>query len=183
METTLIKTKTRNLVKEFSDATLTHNFEKLGELLSDDGEFQIPDKDGKSKDVIKSEFLEWYKTRMLSTPITKVEHDQCINCQFGKPVVLFNEGSFPRTMDHQFQLMKTGLVISIREEKIIEIGFCYTFLKNENRYGSDCMKDLMKAEGIPYEEARFRVTGIKRVVSPESKYFDAEGNLIQIPVK
>lgn len=141
METTLTKTKTRNLAKEFANATLFKDMEKLKNLLANDGIFEVPDKYGEAIEVKKDTFLMWYHAKLLLIPITNISYDQCIFCNIGNPVVLFNQGTFPLETMRLIERSKAGLSLEIKEDKIIKIIFCKGFLKTENPSNLECPRE------------------------------------------
>ncbi len=140
MEATLIKTK--NIVIEFAKATKRKDVEFIESLLSDEGEFHMQDKDLKRIEVGKKEFMDWYRIRVENAQITHISYDQCIFCSIGKPVVLFNDGNFPRIIENRFERSKTGLMLNVIDGKISQIAFCTLFANTENKYVYECLKSV-----------------------------------------
>ena len=88
--------------------------------------------------------------------LLKIDYDNCIHCSIGNPVVLFNNGLFPRDIKDVSERSKTGLMLRIEHNKIIEIKFCYAFAVTENKYVFDCKMAKIKeyeAKGFSYKEA------------------------------
>ena len=112
----ILEEKVRDTVADFIFAVESKNMITLANLLSEGGEFDIPDQNGEVKEVGK---------------------DQCLRCQIGNPVVFFNDGEFPKK-NLPFERPRMGLMLEINNGKIALIQFCYTFLhsKNERRCNS-----------------------------------------------
>lgn len=156
MTETAIQLGNIELVKLFISASVEADILSIGELLDDNGEFQMEDSKFKIVDGSKTEFLRWYNTKLEATKINQVTNDQCINCCFGKQVVLFNNGTFPRVPQEFTDTTKAGLMIESNEGKITKIMVCYNFLKTENKCVSQCigreLVNLME-QGFSEEEA------------------------------
>ncbi len=158
-------TKTADIVNEFAVATQNKDIKSLENLLDQDGEFEIENEIDFSVRLIvaKQIFLEWYETKLESTEITEIDHDQCIHCSIGNPVVLFNLGKFPREEKDSSTRSKTGLMLNIKDTKITEIKFCFVFLKTENKCGFEVDGERIKAlmaQGLSIDEAIYKVTGL-----------------------
>ena len=124
----------KSIIKEFSDYTLNNEIENIRQLLDISGEFEIQDEKKDSIVVKKDVFIDWYQKKLEATTVTSVEFDQCIGCSFGKSILIFNNGKFPREIKHNSERSKTGLMLNTIEGKINEIKFCFAFLKTENKY-------------------------------------------------
>lgn len=152
------------IAKSFATSTKLKDFDVLNNLLFEGGEFEIqPETTYGTEIVNKSSFLNWYAIKLETTSISDIDYDQCMSCEIGKPVILFNKGKFPRTPKESHNRSKTGLMLKIQDDKIIEIKFCYVFLKTENKYVFECQGDEIKKlikKGVPPEEAIARVTGL-----------------------
>ncbi|MBC7382892.1 MAG: hypothetical protein H7296_07830 [Bacteroidia bacterium] len=162
MDTTIIKTA--DIAIEFAQATKFNDIELLESLLHDNGEFQIQDRKNEVIDSNKNEFIKWYKNKLDNTPITDIVYDQCIHCHIGNRVVIFNDGQFPRTIKDSAERSKTGLMIVVKDGKIITLKFCFVFLKTENKYQYECeleMIEVLKKQGLSFSEAFLKVTGIE----------------------
>jgi len=133
MNTITIKSP-KSIIKEFSDYTLNSEIENIRQLLDIDGEFEIQDEKKDSIEVKRDAFIDWFSKKLKTTKITSVEYDQCIGCSFGKSIVIFNQGKFPREIKHNSERSKTGLMINTSDNKINGIKFCFGFLKTENKY-------------------------------------------------
>lgn len=154
METTLIKIE--DIVIKFAEATKRKDLDNLKNLLSDDGEFQIQNSKFESVNVGKEEFLTWFKVKLEETEIEEIKYDQCINCSFGKPVIILNGGEFPRRIKDVTEPSKTGYMVETRDGKISILKFCFVFLKTENKCQLECntekIKTLLK-QGLSFNEA------------------------------
>ncbi len=170
METTLIKKQ--DITLQFALASKNKDIELLMALLSEDGSFHIQNSSRETIEVRKEEFLRWYKEKLEATTIESIEYDQCLFCLLGSPVVLFNNGKFPRLVKDCGERTKTGLALNIKDNKIAELGFCYSLLKTENKPIFEAtFKKIAKyiEAGVPKKEA------IAKGRTEESKEF----NLVQ----
>ena len=131
---TKTKNKPKSIIKEFSNYTLNSEIENIRQLLDINGEFEIQDEKKDSIEVKRDVFIEWYQKKLETIKVTTVEFDQCIGCSFGKSILIFNQGKFPRDIKHNSERSKTGLMLNTSEGKINEIKFCLAFLKTENKY-------------------------------------------------
>jgi hypothetical protein len=165
METTLIKPAeiTKDIVNEFVLASQNKDLKSFRELLSKTGEFEIQTNDLKTKTVGKQKFIKWYESKLDSEPIVSIEYDQCIFCIIGNPVILFNHGKFPRVNIEYAERAKSGLMLNIKDDKIINIKFCFSLMKTENRPLFECCGDKIKEfmnQGLPQKEAIKKATQI-----------------------
>ncbi len=156
MNQTTLLLDTLELIKLFVSASLTDDMKALNHLLAEDGVFEIEDKNLELVDASKKEFLLWYNYKLQETKINEVAYDQCIGCSFGKHVVIFNNGTFPREPQEFTDKTKAGFMLDTFDGKISKSMFCFTFLKTENRTVCECVGDeylkYMKA-GFSEEEA------------------------------
>ena len=94
---------------------------------------------------------------VLSRPrISKIEHDQCLHCKIGNPVILFNDGKFPPVKKEMANISINGLMLDIQDGLIREIKFCYTLLCRTNKYQYECISplvDKLTDTGIPLMKA------------------------------
>ena len=161
METTLIKTE--DIATEFARGTKQKDIELLKTLLNKDGTFQIQNEELDTIEVDKREFIKWYKDKLDSTTVTTIDYDQCILCATGNSVVLFNSGKFPRAIIDDSERSKTGLMLNIKNGKINDIRFCFSFLKTENRNVFECRGEKIKEyikQGLSTSEAIKKARGI-----------------------
>ena len=147
---------TVDLIKHFVSASLNADITAIEYLLAEDGVFEIEDKDLKIIEGTKTEFLAWYKLKLTSSKIAETNYDQCIGCGFGKQIVLFNNGTFPKKPSDFTERTKAGLMIEGENGKISRIIFCFTFLKTVNKYVCECygeevLKNIKK--GMSEDEA------------------------------
>lgn len=80
----------------------------------------------------------------------------------GNSVVIFNDGKFPRTIKDSSERSKTGIMIDVKDYKIITLKFCFLFLKTENKYKYECTLDeinKLEKQGLSFEEAWKQVKG------------------------
>jgi hypothetical protein len=94
--------------------------------------------------------------KLNQTAINEIFYDKCNKCLVGNPVILFNGGSFPKTIKDSSERSNTRLMLEIKEDKITNIKFCFVFAETENKYIFECiaakMKELMK-QGMSFEQA------------------------------
>ena len=138
----MIETKvtTEELVKQFSSCIIEPDFIKLSSLLADEGKFDVQNSELETIEVCKDEFVEWIWVQRSFSEVTTIDYDQCMHCQIGAPVVLFNDGLFPRKVKDSSERSKTGLMLDIKEGLIHSIKFCYVFVKTENK----CMFEIIR---------------------------------------
>lgn len=128
----------KEIVKIFAKATLNNDIETIAELLSNSGEFQTQDIASEDVTSTKEGFLEWYKLKLLSNKVESVSYDNCLHCSLGNPVVLFNNGLFPRNIKDSSERSKAGLMLKVENELISEIKFCHVFAVTDNDYVYEC---------------------------------------------
>lgn len=134
-------------IKLFVLGSKNINVSIIEKLLDDNGVFEIEDSFQEIVDVNKKRFLSWYRKKLLKTKIYEVNFDQCIGCSFGKSVVLFNNGTFPKIPKKFTDNTKTGIMFEVSEGKICRIRLCIKFLKTENKtvfqsVGSEVAKNI-----------------------------------------
>ena len=147
---------TSDLIKHFVSSSLSADILAIEDLLSDDGVFEFEDKDSKIIEGTKTEFLAWYKFKLTNSKIIETNYDQCIGCSFGKQIVLFNNGTFPKKPNDFTERTKAGLMIDGKDGKISKIIFCFSFLKTDNKYVCECYgEEIVKNvnKGMSEEEA------------------------------
>lgn len=170
--------KSKDIAVKFANASKNRDLKSLTRLLRKDGEFHIEDSNLNTIEVKKEEFLKWYEAKLETVTIESIDYDQCLMCLIGKPVVLFNNGKFPRQAKDSSERTKTGLALNILGNKIFEIAFCYTFLKTENKYVFEVTGEKIKkyiegglsedeaiAKGVTDESLEFSL--IKRNSEPQ----------------
>ncbi len=156
------------LIKLFVSASLSADMKAMEYLLAEDGVFEIEDDNLELVDSSKKDFLKWYNNKLQETKINEVTYDQCIGCSFGKQVVIFNNGTFPREPQDFTNKTKAGLMLDTSDGKISKIQFCYTFLKTENKAVCECVGD----ELLMYMKAGFSEEDAIALydANPNSKY-------------
>jgi hypothetical protein len=140
----------------FAESIKHKDYRNLNLLLHDEGEFNIQDFELETTATNKNGFIEWIKTKLLKEDIYTVEYDQCLHCKIGNQVVLFNKGNFPRKCKDDSERSRTGLMLDIKEDKIIETRFCFVFLRHDNRYIFECRGEKIKEfqnSGFSLDEA------------------------------
>jgi len=147
---------TRDLIKQFVLSSFNADILTIEDLLAEDGVFELENKDLETIEGSKKEFMAWYKLKLTNTEITESKYDQCIGCSFGKQIVLFNNGTFPKKPNDFTERTKAGLMIEGSEGKISKIIFCFVFLKTDNKcvwecFGEEVVKNVKK--GMTEEEA------------------------------
>jgi hypothetical protein len=138
MEKLLIKTKDISI--EFANAVKLKEINLIENLLSDTGTFSIQDSELETQEANKSQFIKWFRQKLKRVVIYKVDFDLCLHCMIGNKVVLFNDGKFPRAIQHNYERSKTGLMLEMDADKISSISFCFVFAKTENLYQFECNK-------------------------------------------
>lgn len=138
MEKLLIKTKDISI--EFANAVKLKDLNLIENLLSDTGTFSIQDSELETQEANKSQFIKWFRQKLKRVVIYKVDFDLCLHCMIGNKVVLFNDGKFPRAIQHNYERSKTGLMLEMDADKISSISFCFVFAKTENLYQFECNK-------------------------------------------
>ncbi|MDC0339014.1 hypothetical protein OAN33_05710 [Flavobacteriales bacterium] len=124
--------KTKNPVKEFALAIQEKDFIKMEELLDETGEYQIQINPMEDEDVDKWKFLQWFTKKLTETIIFNIEFDSCLYCNIGSATLLINDGQFPKKRETMYDRKMTGLMCNTKNDKIVEIVFCNSFLKNDN---------------------------------------------------
>jgi len=151
MNQTILLLDTETLIKQFIDASKNANTKLFDEILDEYGSFEIEDEKFKIIDASKKDFLIWYTAKIKEITITDIIYDQCIGCCFGKNIVIFNHGTFPRLPQEFTDKTKAGLMLDSRNGKIHKIQFCFSFLKTENRAVCECVGN----EYLKYMKAGF----------------------------
>lgn len=140
---TLTQISTQDLIKEFSKATINGDILAIEKILDDDGIFEIQDVDLELRDKNKHQFLEWFGNQLSKNIVEESTFDQCIGCSFGKNIVLFNGGYFPKTQKEVSDREKIAFMIDSKEGKINKIQFCSVFLKIDNKYIFECIGKII----------------------------------------
>lgn len=162
------ETNTKETIKQFVQAVRDKDYAPLSLLLSPTGVFAAQDGELATIQVSKDTFIQWLNSRLKTAAITKIEYDTCIHCSMGSPVVLFNDGQFPRIIADDSEKSLTGLMFEVNNGLISGISFCYSFAHHENRCHFEIMSDRVKeltAQGMPLMQACNTVVekyGIKR---------------------
>lgn len=129
----------KKLVQELAEAIATGNIHLIHDLLDEDGGYIITDSKFELQETDKYGFLNWIKPLMEDRGLdfeNKLTYnfDQCMHCQIGNPVILFDEGRFPVATKESWEKEKLGLMIEFEGEKISGISICGSFLHRDNPY-------------------------------------------------
>lgn len=151
-----IDTQEKEIVRLFSQAVRDKELEVISSLLSPDGVFDTQDRELATVQADRDTYLAWFSSLLKKAVIHSVDYDTCIHCRMGNPVVLFNDGQFPRRIKDDSEKAMTGLMLEIDNGLITGISFCYSFAHRENcyqfeRYGP--LVDDLVSQGIPLREA------------------------------
>ena len=134
---------TKDLIKEFTKATINGDLDLIELLLDENGVFEITDSEMEIIETGKYEFLNYYKNALANVGVKESCYDQCIgcnvDCSFGSQVVLFNNGYFPKIQKDIYDREKIGFMIDGNKGKISKIGFCSLFHKTENKTIFECI--------------------------------------------
>jgi hypothetical protein len=154
----------KEIIKLFIKAIENKDIQSFQYLLDDSGVFEIQLPDLSDKDVSKNEFIAWFSNKLSTTEIESIKQDKCLFCKIGNPVVILNNGLFPRKCADISERTTIGLMLDIKGGKIIQIQFCTSFLHTDNKYQfeEDCevIKKLMN-EGLNLSEAYLKMKGQK----------------------
>jgi hypothetical protein len=121
-ETTTITVKIQVL---FAEAIANADESILQEILHDQGEFNIQDDKLDTQIVNKAEYIAWILKKRKQVSNIQYCFDTCLDCMMGNPVVIFNNGTFPRSPIQNFDTRLTGLMLRIKNAQIFDIVFCY----------------------------------------------------------
>lgn len=128
---TLEEIQVQEIRQQFVDFTLARDIEKLGALLHDQGKFMISS-DGPRPLRVKNSFLKFYKQKMAEEKEITVEYDQCMHCNFGCTVILFNDGIFPVKPTNHFSKWRSGINLEIKDGLIYKLTYCHVLLHHDN---------------------------------------------------
>lgn len=123
----------KEIETKFAKYIVDMDFAQLADLLDDNGEYNIQDNNLQTIDVNKDQFLAWITDKRKEVSALGYYFDQCLYCKIGNPVVMFNNGDFPREILDSSEQSKTGLMLNVRDNKINVVRFCYTLLNTENK--------------------------------------------------
>lgn len=132
-------TDQRDLVEKFALALAHYRVSDIEPLLAD-GEYNYYDIDGDEVEEGDKRGMIDYLKRVCepllftaANPAT-VSYDQCLFCQVGNPVVLFNGGTFPYNPVDFFEKSIQGLMLEFEDDLISGITFCGTLVKTSTNY-------------------------------------------------
>ena len=148
MKTILIATKVKGEIEAvFANAIQESNFELLQKLLADSGEYQIS-LNKETFYVKKIEFVFWMIEQRKKFDHLAYHFDNCTFCEIGQPVVIFNDGAFPKVHKSASEREKMGFMLQVENNKIIHIKICHSFLQTENK----CLVDVTLERVNAYEK-------------------------------
>lgn len=138
---TIIATNQRTLTVELAEALAEFNIDVVGNLLSENGEFQILDDKDETIISNKNGFVRWLKDcfdeyTTVNEDCKKLEYtiDQCLHCRVGNPVIIIGNGRFPVFTRNSWDREKIGLMLEFKDEMISDITFCGLFLQTDNPF-------------------------------------------------
>ena len=134
MEQEVCLPKVKSIVDIFSEALINKEVKVIESLLSDLGEFEIQSPKLNTLQVNKKRFVSWFTKKIIASENLTITFDQCMHCSIGGTVLLINEGHFPRIIKDSSERSKTGLMLRVEDDKIVQIKFCYVFVKTTNNY-------------------------------------------------
>jgi hypothetical protein len=150
----------KDIVKNFIKAIENNSVQLFKNLLDDVGTFEIQLSDLSDKDVSKNQFIKWFSNKLSTTEIESMIQDKCLFCKIGNPVLIINDGAFPRKCADISERNKIGLMLGIKGGKITQIQFCTSFLHTNNKYqfeeDCDAIRKLMN-EGLNFTEAYLKL--------------------------
>jgi hypothetical protein len=122
----------------FAEALAAFDTKTIEGLLHEKGTFPNIVDIMDDKKVNKETFLEmlqWKITQQKAAGLISVNYitDQCIYCNIGCNVFIYEEGKFPVNRNRMPFKEKTVLVVSIKSKKIHKLILCNAFLKTENK--------------------------------------------------
>jgi hypothetical protein len=143
------ETYKRSIIAELAEAISSFNIGGVAILLSDDGNYSVPDENFKIVISGKDEFLSWLSgcygkllfagmfRRRLSFNIV-----QSLHCVTGNPIIVFEKGRFPVFSSTRQKNEQSGLVIKSDENMITGIELCLLVMKLEKPfiYEKRCLK-------------------------------------------
>jgi hypothetical protein len=155
METTSVAIKAKEKIEAvFAKALQQKDFDILKDLLDDSGEFQIS-ADKKIAFANKNEFINWLGLRRNEFKELTFHFDQCTYCNIGQPVVIFNDGMFPKVVKEISQKENFGFMIDVKDNKIKQTKLCYSFLQTENRGIIDIISARIKRFEVEFDSKSF----------------------------
>lgn len=148
---------TKEIIQTFAKAVQDKDFDLITSLLADDGGFELLDEKLDITSESKAAYMNWIKAVLSDTTITKIEYDTCILCAMGNPVVLFNDGQFPKVKKDHSRKSMNALMLDIADGKIKEIKFCNFLAGRENKFQFECngveIQKLIETTGISVDDA------------------------------
>jgi hypothetical protein len=144
-----IKTNNRTIATEFAEAISSFDISEVANLLSDNGEFAVPNEKYEIVKSGKSEFVDWlsscYKKFSFSRLFRKklsFTIVQCMHCINENPIIIIEAGKFPVFSGNQARNEHSGMVIKSVGNKITGIELCFLIMKTENPfiYEKRCLK-------------------------------------------
>ncbi len=153
----------KRIDKVFAEAIASFDSELLGHILDDKGEFEIQDEKLEIVSTDKAGFIQWITQKRNAVDKLEYTFDQCLHCSIGDPVVIFNNGEFPKAIKSDSEFSKTGLMFHIKDQLINRVKFCYRFLHTENKpcyeIGAEMIQKYIDDHKCSFDVAYPIVTG------------------------
>ena len=170
----------QEVIENFVIACKTVDIKRIEGMLADTGEYDVQDDALEAIVTDKSTFLIWFKQRLEQTKIESVDYDNCLYCNIGCPVVLFNKGEFPRRARSLSENSTTGLRIGVGNGSINRVQFCNNLVRTETQFEFERVGhkivDLTK-KGVSFHEAYSQVTGKPFQLPSPSEYREIDEDL------
>lgn len=138
---TIISTNQKTLTLELAEALSEFNIDVVGNLLLDNGEFQILDDKDETIISDKAGFILWLMKCFdeyisVNEDCKRLDYiiDQCLHCKVGNPVIIIDNGRFPVFTRNSWDREKIGLMLEFKNKMISDITFCGFFLKTDNPF-------------------------------------------------
>lgn len=123
-----------DIAQQFAEACVMKNRPDIEKMLCDQGIFEIQNEELETEEVDKKTFMEWFFPIMIQQLYLPFYLNRCNGCMKGKPVIIFQEGKFPRSRWKLGDMHKSGLMIEEKDNKIVKIMFCYSFCETTNSW-------------------------------------------------
>jgi len=138
---TIIKTNQKSITIELANAIASFDIERVADLLSEKGEYNILDENNKIVISNKVNFINWLtkcfdEFLFVNDDSNRLDYtiDQCLHCRIGNPVIIFEKGRFPVFTRNPWEREKCGLMLEFDDNLVSGITFCFVFLKTDNPY-------------------------------------------------
>lgn len=123
-----------SVINDFAEAVKQKNVRAINTLLCEQGEYETQIKNLTIRKSNKKSFMRWFEKKLLEKDVLHVDFDTCSQCYVGNTVLLFNNGEFPVVPKDGSYRVKTGLMLRTKEDKIVQIKFCFSFSNTTNPF-------------------------------------------------